>query len=213
MLFSTTLLKIASIITEKITLEHLNPLHHTCPMNESSFKNHFLIASPTLIDDTFNQAVIFLCDHSEEGAMGIIINKPLNIHLYSVLEQLNLNHDIPDVANQPVFMGGPVGQENGFVIHQPYRPEEIEDDLVISASQDVLEDITNNQGPEKYLVALGYTGWAPKQLDTEISQNDWLIAPYDKSILFDTPLANRWKAAIELLGFSPAKLSTQQGHA
>ena len=182
-------------------------------MNEQSFKNHFLIAMPSLTDDSFfKECVIFLCEHDHEGALGIMINKTLNVKLNSVLEQMDMKSSAP-YAKQWVFMGGPVGQEHGFVIHTPYREDEAQDDLVISASRETLSDIANNTGPTDYLIALGYTGWSPGQLESEISQNDWLLAPYSKNILFDTPPKMRWQHAIKLLGFSHTQLSTQEGHA
>ena len=117
-------------------------------MNASTFQNHFLIAMPALQDSNFSNAVIFLCEHSAEGAMGLIINKPLNVQLGGVLEHLDIAVDDPKVSKIPVYMGGPVGQENGFVIHEPYREDEQDDDLIISASRDTLADIAAGGGPK-----------------------------------------------------------------
>ena len=169
---------------------------------------------PSLTDEdaTFSRSVVFLCEHTEDGAMGIIINKPLNVTLGSVLEHLEI--DSGDTVNDtPVYMGGPVGQEHGFVIHEPYREDESDDDLVISASKDTLADIANSDGPSCYFVALGYTGWDAGQLEEEIGRNDWLMVPYDKDIIFNTPVEQRWNKAIQLLGIDINKLSSHAGHA
>lgn len=164
-------------------------------------------------DTTFAQSVVFLCEHSEDGAMGIIINKPLNVTLGSVLQHLEIESDSNKINNIPVYMGGPVGQEHGFVIHEPYREDESKDDLVISASKDTLADIALDDGPSRYFVALGYTGWDAGQLETEINRNDWLMVPYDKEIIFNTPTEQRWRKAIQLLGIDVDRLSSHVGHA
>ena len=191
-------------------------IKHTTLMQPISFKNQFIISMPALTDPNFNRAVIFLCEHNEEGAMGLMINKPLNVQLGGVLEHLEIdagNNDISAIENIPIYMGGPVGQEHGFVIHEPYREDEGADDLVISASRDTLTDIAKGAGPSQYLVALGYTGWGGGQLEEEINGNDWLVAPYDKDIIFKTPTDSRWQRAIELLGIDINQLSSQVGHA
>ncbi len=182
-------------------------------MDNTSFINHFLIAMPSFNDDTFGRSVIFVCEHDQDGAMGIIVNKPLNVHLGGILEHLEIDVINEEIAKTPVFMGGPVGQEHGFVIHTPYRDDEGADDLVISASRETLIDIAEGDGPEHYLITLGYSGWGPGQLETEINRNDWLVVPYDKSIIFDTSIDQRWKKATELLGINVTQLSSQVGHA
>lgn len=189
-------------------------LLHTVPMKKTNFNNYFLIAMPNINaeDTTFSKSVIFICEHGDDGAMGIIINKPLNVTLGSVLEHLDIEAD-RKVSNTPVFMGGPVGQEHGFVIHEPYRADENHDDLVISASKETLSDIARRHGPDRYLVALGYTGWSAGQLEEEIGRNDWLVVPYDKEIIFRTPVERRWSKAVELLGVDINKLSSHVGHA
>lgn len=182
-------------------------------MQDITFKYHFLIAMPSLTDNTFAQSVVFLCEHSSDGAMGIIINKSLDISLTGVLEHLSLDTTDPAAEHETVYMGGPVGQEHGFVIHEPYLDDEGDEDLVISASKEILVDIAQGKGPDAYLVTLGYAAWSAGQLEKEINQNDWLLVPYDKRILFDTPAEERWKQAIELLGFSVNQLSALPGHA
>lgn len=182
-------------------------------MNNTNFKNYFLIAMPSLGDSIFERTVIFLCEHNEEGAMGIIINKPLNVTLGGILEHLDIETATDDIANTPIYMGGPVGQEHGFVIHLPYKKDEEEEDLVISASKDTLADIAQGTGPDQFIVTLGYAGWEAGQLEVEINRNDWLLVGYDKEIIFNTPLESRWKKAIELLGIDVSQLSDHVGHA
>ena len=145
--------------------------------------------------------------------MGIMINKSLNIRLSSVLEHLDIKQIDESVLNETIYMGGPVGQEHGFVIHEPYRDDEHFEDLVISASTETLNDIATGQGPNAFLVTLGYAGWSAGQLEEEINHNDWLLVPYDKRIIFNTPRDLRWQRAIELLGFTVDQLAMHEGHA
>lgn len=187
------------------------------------FSNHFLIAMPSLKDPNFSRSVILLCEHDKEGAMGIIINKPLHVTLSSVLEHLNLIPATSKIGSTPVFMGGPVGQEHGFVLHEPYDNNNkskgklntpvTNDDLVISASKETLADIACGKGPKRFHVALGYAGWEADQLLNEINRNDWLVTPYDKELIFNTPVEARWEKAVKLLGVDFNNLSSQVGHA
>lgn len=168
---------------------------------------------PSQVDPIFSHSVIFLCEHGMDGAMGIIINKLLPIHLTSILEHLEIqvkNEEI--LKDAPVYMGGPVSQESGFIIHTPYREDELNEDLVISASKETLTDIAEGNNPEHYIVTLGYTGWSANQLETEINRNDWLLVPYNKEIIFNTPTQSRWRKSIELLGIDVNQLSSQTGH-
>ncbi len=168
---------------------------------------------PTLADTNFSRAVIFLCEHNQDGAMGLMINKPLNVKLDSVLEHLDIDISGTELANTPIYMGGPVGQEHGFVIYTPYQDDEDEDDIVISASKETLADIAQSTGPEHFLITLGYAGWGAGQLEEEINRNDWLVVPYDKQIIFNIPSKLRWQKAAELLGIDINQLSSQVGHA
>ena len=180
-------------------------------MPDVTFKNHFLIAMPSQEDSIFSRSVIFLCEHSADGAMGIIINRLLSIKLTSILEHLAIDITNPAIKDVPVYMGGPVSQESGFIIHTPYRDDELNEDLVISASKETLTDIAQGNGPEHYIVTLGYAGWEAGQLETEINRNDWLLVPYEKEIIFTTLLEKRWQKAIELLGITIEQLSSQTG--
>lgn len=185
------------------------------PMDSRHFRHHFLIAMPTLKDSNFTRAVIYLYEHDDEGAMGLAINKPLDITLGNVLRHLDIEPTDKHAENAPVLMGGPVGQEHGFVIHDnvAFGGEVQEEGITISASKEILRDIAKGKGPEHYLVALGYSGWEAGQLELEIQRNDWLVAPFDPSILFSTSIDRRWVNAAKLLGIDINRLSDQIGHA
>lgn len=177
--------------------------------NNNHFEHHLLIAMPNLTDDTFSRAVIYLFEHSEEGALGMVINKPLQIKLGNVLNHLGIEKVDAQIAEHTVINGGPVGQEHGFILYTlPDEPE-----VLVSTSRELLEDIGENKGPEQFIVTLGYAGWGPKQLDEEITRNDWLVAPADKIIVFGTPIYDQWRKAAESIGVDLEKLSGQSGHA
>ena len=180
-------------------------------MTDVTFKNHFLIAMPSQEDAIFSRSVIFLCEHGPDGAMGLIINRLLSIKLPSILEHLDIDITSPAIKDVSIYMGGPVSQESGFIIHTPYREDELNEDLVISASKETLADIAQGNGPEHYIVTLGYAAWEAGQLETELNHNDWLLVPYEKEIIFNTLLDQRWQKAIELLGITVDQLSSQTG--
>ena len=185
----------------------------------NSLKNHLLIAMPTLNGSRFEQAVTYLCEHNEKGAMGIVINKPLlQMSLGDILKQLSIEFADEQIGNFPVLSGGPVAQEQGFLIHQSSKdiPGETvvdpEHDIVISASKDVLKSFVEGKGPPRILVSLGYAGWSIGQLENELKDNRWLLAPATPEILFETPYANRWRAAAALVGVDFRRLSYDTGH-
>ena len=175
--------------------------------------NYFLVAMPQLNDFNFTQSVVYISEHDNKGALGIIVNKPLRqVTLDNVLEHLNIKLNVPDIGEHPVLMGGVISQENGFIIYEKQaKNKKIQ--LSVSASKETLEDIANNKGPNNFLVALGYSGWEAGQLEQEISRNDWLIVPYNRIILFETPLNQRWQKAASLIGIDINRLSNQVGHA
>lgn len=185
--------------------------------NFSSLTNQFLIAMPSLDDPNFFHSVTYICEHTEEGAMGIVINHPMDLHLGDVLEQMSIPIDNPAAATQSLFLGGPVQTERGFVIHEPVGQWEstlsTSDDIAITTSRDILAAIASGQGPMHTLVALGYAGWGPGQLEKEIADNAWLNGPMDKAILFEQPTEKRWKAAASLMGIDLNLLSQEVGHA
>ncbi|WP_411918831.1 YqgE/AlgH family protein [Coxiella burnetii] len=173
--------------------------------------NHFLVAMPQLNDFTFTKAVIYVSQHDAKGALGIIINRPLALTLGKVLEHLNIEIAQPQIANHPVLMGGPIGQEHGFIVYEQESPQGAE--ILLSASKDMLDDIAKNKGPDDFLITLGYAGWEAGQLENEIARNDWLVVPFNRKILFETPLKSRWQKASTIIGVEINQLSGQIGHA
>lgn len=178
------------------------------------FTNSFLVATPTLADHNFSKSVIYIYEHSEKGAMGMIINKPLQISLGNVLEHLDITATEEKIANFPVLMGGPVNQEHGFILYDRHENEkEKHSKMRVSASKAMLKKIAEGNGPKDFIVTLGYSGWQRGQLEKEISRNDWLIAPFNRDILFSTPVNQRWEATAALIGIDINHLSDQIGHA
>lgn len=185
-------------------------------MQIKNYKNHFLISMPSLQGEFFAKSVVYIYEYSEEtGAVGFTINKPLSATLGNVLEHLNIPIEDKSMDELPVFSGGPAGPDQGFVIHDRMSLAENEDDteLTISTSREILQDIANGKGPDHFMVVLGYSGWEPGQLELEIQENDWLVAPMQKNIIFNIPIAQRWIAAAKLIGIDVNKLSSQTGHA
>lgn len=183
----------------------------------TSLANHFLIAMPNLVDPFFFQTVTYICEHNQEGALGIIINRPLPMTMGGVFEQMNLPTTTSTLELVPVFGGGPVQQERGFVLHGlPSRWEssiQVSEQLFLTTSMDVIEALARDEGPSQSLVALGYAGWGAGQLEKEIGENAWLSGPADTKILFEMPSESRWKAAAESIGIDLQLLSNQPGHA
>ena len=179
--------------------------------------NQFLIAMPTLEDPNFHRTVTYMCAHSEEGAMGIVINRPTDLKLADVLGQMSIHASNAAVNDIAVLQGGPVCRERGFVLHQPAgnwdSTLKVSDEIGIATSRDILSEIAEGRGPEQSLVALGYAGWGAGQLEQEVLNNAWLSGPISASILFDLPYEERWASAARLLGADPARLSAQVGHA
>ncbi len=180
-----------------------------------SLKDHFLIAMPGLEDPRFAQSVTYICEHNEGGAMGIMINQAANMSYQELFHQLQLNEDFEDTS--PLLLGGPVQKERGFVLHSSEKQWistlKVSEDIALTGSKDILDDIANHKGPESALIALGYAGWSAGQLEEEIVQNSWLTVPAQKHILFDTPIEQRWKSAAKQLGIDLNLLSSQAGHA
>jgi len=180
----------------------------------NSLRNHFLVASPFLQDPRFHGAVVYLCEHSEEGALGLMVNQPLEIHLGEILEQLDMEGGELSV---PVFNGGPVEQERGFVLHTPERSwqntAEVTPDVLLTTSRDVLADIGCGAGPELFLVCLGYSGWSEGQLEEELASNAWLHCPASPDLLFRTPATEQYRAVLKAIGVDINQLSDSIGHA
>jgi len=186
-------------------------------MSQDFLTNQFLIAMPAMDDPNFRESVTFICEHSEQGALGIIINRPMDVVLDDVLKQLALKAEDPDTAASPVYLGGPVQTQRGFVIHEPHGQWEatlkVSNSLGVTTSRDVLEAVAAGTGPERCFVALGDAGWTAGQLEEEIKSNAWLSTPADSRIIFETPVELRWQAAAKLIGVDLALLSGDTGHA
>jgi putative transcriptional regulator len=188
--------------------------------------HHFLIAMPGLSDESFARSVVYLCEHSDRGALGLIINKPSDLTLSGLFEKVDLPLRREDLSQAPVFQGGPVHTERGFVLHEPLNPEgdntsesvyastmTIPGGLEMTTSRDVLEALSTGAGPRRVLVSLGYSAWGQGQLESEIAENSWLTVQADASVIFDTPIEQRYDRALSLLGLQSWMLSPDAGHA
>lgn len=180
----------------------------------TSLRDQFLIAMPRMKDPNFEGTVTYICDHNEHGAMGIVVNRPLDMKLGEILAQLDFGGENID---SPIYAGGPVQMERGFVLHSPQGEWQsslkISEGISLTTSRDILEALATDQGPKESLVALGYAGWGAGQLEQEILENCWLTCPSSENILFSTPHNKKFDSAISLLGFDPSQLSDQAGHA
>lgn len=180
--------------------------------------NQFLIAMPNLADPSFAHTVTYLCQHNDDGALGIVINRPAGLKLGDILEQMQIVAHCETINDIPIFAGGPVQQERGFVIHSSEQHHwdsciAISDTISLTSSRDILEAIAHGKGPEHFLIALGYAGWGGGQLEKEIVDNAWLNTPCLENILYDMPVNQRWNAAASQLGIDINKLTTPAGHA
>lgn len=188
-------------------------------MNSDSYlKNQFLIAMPGLQDPNFHRTVTYICEHSAEGAMGIVVNRPMNLHLRDILEQMQIPPTAEAAVDQIVFSGGPVATDRGFVLHSGGKhwesTLEIAPEICITTSRDILESMARGLGPPQSLIALGYAGWSSGQLEEEMRQNAWLSGPSDMEIMFHLPVEARWRAAARLLGIQNLDtIGTAAGHA
>jgi putative transcriptional regulator len=181
------------------------------------FGNQFLIAMPAMQDPNFLRGVTFVCQHTDEGAMGLVINRASELTLSDVLRQMRMTTEIEDVARAPVYIGGPVQPERGFVLHDAGERWDssfaISEELAITTSRDILQALAEGRGPKRAMIALGYAGWSDGQLEAEMKDNAWLTARADSKLIFDTPLAQRWEAAARSVGIDPFLLSGHVGHA
>ena len=180
-------------------------------------QQQMLIAMPAMADPNFSRSVTLLCQHNEEGAIGITINRQSDFTLGELLFQLNIPCDSQEISSMIVLEGGPVSPERGFVLHTPFEgfdsSIQINDDIMVTTSRDVLSAIAAGKGPQQFLVALGYAGWGDGQLESEMRQNAWLSVPADKGILFESALQNRWEKAVGTLGFDINDLHGVGGYA
>jgi putative transcriptional regulator len=178
---------------------------------------HFLIAMPNMVDPHFAKTLTFVCEHNDQGALGIVVNRPIEMNLKTLLEQVSIAAEAPRLERVPVHFGGPVQVDRGFVLHCPLGQWQstlaVGSEIGLTTSKDILEAVAHGTGPLKLLVTLGYAGWAPGQLEHELAQNAWLTVLATPDVIFDLPAEERLPAAMNLLGIDYAKLSDTAGHA
>lgn len=189
----------------------------------SHLANQLLIAMPGMVDETFAGTVVYLCEHNQRGAMGLVINRPTDIDLEHLFDKIDLKLEIAPLLHQPVYFGGPVQTERGFVLHQNLADIQYSSSLNVpgglsmTTSKDVLEAVSSGRGPGKFMMTLGYAGWGEGQLEDEISKNGWLNVSTSldnlMQIIFDTPTEYRYDSVMSLLGIDPGHLSGEVGHA
>ncbi|WGW00696.1 YqgE/AlgH family protein [Vibrio sp. YMD68] len=183
--------------------------------------NHFLVAMPGMEDPYFKDRVIYLCEHNQDGAMGLVINAPIDITVGNMLKKVDVESTQPqlrtDSLDKPVLNGGPVSEDRGFILHQPKDEYEssiqMTDQISVTTSKDILAVLGTEAEPGSYVIALGYSGWEAGQLETELAENTWLTIEADPDVIFNTPIHERWRKAVQMLGIDAAQLSTQAGHA
>ena len=185
--------------------------------NETNLTNHFLIAMPNMEDGQFSQSVTYICEHNDDGALGIVINRPSPISFSEIALQLQLNSVSNEIQKTIILNGGPVQTDRGFILHSPSGEWDssltVTEQIAVTTSKDIMQAIANNTGPENVIIALGYAGWGSGQLEYELSENAWLNCPATEEILFHTPIEKRWSSAAMLLGIDLQLISHQAGHA
>ena len=186
-------------------------------MSQVNFTHHFLIAMPNMVDPYFARTLTLICEHSDQGALGVVVNRPIEMTLGALFERLSLSMSDRAQSDAPIYFGGPVQTDRGFVLHEPagnwQSTLRVRDLIGLTTSKDILEAVGQGNGPAKMMVTLGYSGWAAGQLENEIKQNAWLTVEAKDAIIFDTPAEERLPAAMMLLGIDFAKLSEEAGHA
>jgi putative transcriptional regulator len=182
--------------------------------------NHFLIAMPSMQDPIFGGTVVYVCEHNENGVLGVVINKPTDMTMEVLFDRIDL--EVSSAAerhleSEPIMFGGPVQDDRGFVLHTPgahYSSSlTVTNDVAFTTSIDVLEAVARGNGPERMMVSIGYAGWSPGQLEDELARNGWLTVAADPRVVFEVPIEERYQAAIKLLGFDPLMLNSEAGHA
>ncbi|WP_374354735.1 YqgE/AlgH family protein [Chitinimonas sp.] len=186
-------------------------------MSSIDLSRQFLIAMPSMADPIFARALVFVCDHNDQGAMGVIVNRPLGMDMKTLFQQVDIELKRTELAEQDIYFGGPVQTDRGFVLHQPLGNWQstmaVEDDLGLTTSKDVLAAVGDGGGPDRLFVSLGYAGWEAGQLEGEMAQNAWLNVDADIELIFSLPAEQRYEAALGLLGIDMAMLSDTAGHA
>ena len=185
-------------------------------LTPGSLRDHFLIAMPGLNDSSFAHTVTYICEHSDKGAMGVVINSATPMQLREIFAQMELQ-DLGDAGEQIIMAGGPVQPERGFVLHPSdskwQSTLEVSPEISLTASRDIIVALAEGRGPSQYLITLGYAGWGEGQLEAEIAANSWLTVPADKEIIFNTPFEQRWTAAAQALGIDVNLIASTAGHA
>ena len=185
-------------------------------MQSVNLTHHFLIAMPALADPFFSKTLTYICEHSDQGALGLVVNRPIDLTLKDLLDQLDISSDDQAVTALPIMFGGPIQLDRGFVLHQPVGDWQstmvVHDKVGLTTSLDILRAIASGESPKELLVALGYSGWAPRQIEHELSQNTWLTVPASPNIIFELPVEDRLTAAMRLLGVDLSSLSDEVGH-
>lgn len=208
---------VPGLLPETIELKELKA-HMTAPA--LNLANHFLIAMPSMHDPIFGGTVVYVCEHNENGVLGVVINKPTDMTMEVLFDRIDL--EVSSAAerhleSEPIMFGGPVQDDRGFVLHTPgahYSSSlTVTNDVAFTTSIDVLEAVARGQGPERMMVSIGYAGWSPGQLEDELARNGWLTVAADPRIVFEVPIEERYQAAIKLLGFDPLMLNSEAGHA
>jgi len=186
-------------------------------MQKVDLTQHFLIAMPNMVDPHFAKTLTFICEHNDQGALGVVINRPIAMNLHGLLEQLGIPFDSGALNSVPVHFGGPVQTDRGFVLHMPLGQWQstlaVSPEMGLTTSKDILQAVARGDGPRQMLMTLGYAGWAPGQLEHELAQNAWLTVPASSEVIFELPAEEKLPAAMGLLGVDYANLSEQAGHA
>jgi putative transcriptional regulator len=186
-------------------------------MSSIDLTHHFLIAMPNMADPYFSRTLTYICEHNDQGALGLVVNRPIDMTLQALFERLSLKLSDGEYADAPIYFGGPVQTDRGFVLHAPMGNWQatlpVREAIGLTTSKDILEAVGRGDGPARILVTLGYAGWSPGQLEHELSQNAWLTVEAEDAIIFDTPAEERLPAAMELLGIDYASLQDEAGHA
>jgi putative transcriptional regulator len=186
-------------------------------MSSINLTHHFLIAMPNMADPYFAKSLTYICEHNDQGALGLVVNRPIDMTLQALFERLSLSIKDAALSEAPIYFGGPVQTDRGFVLHEPagnwQATLRVREAIGLTTSKDILEAVGRGEGPKRMLVTLGYAGWSPGQLEQELSQNAWLTVEARDAILFDIPAEERLGQAMQLLGIDFANLQDEAGHA
>ena len=186
-------------------------------MEPTFLTGHFIIAMPNLQDMNFDHSVTYICEHDENGSFGLVINRKTEVTVSDVIAEMEIDPVENAELDGHIFIGGPVQPDRGFILHTPAgdwsSSLKVNDQIALTTSKDILEAIARNEGPDQAMVALGYAGWGPGQLEKEMADNSWLSCPADQQIIFDTPVEKRWQAAADVLGIDLSLLTNDPGHA